>query len=163
MLFMMEKYMHYSIRREFTGSESAALSAIESILLSVNFRIVESSASRLALVGRGIRSTKENPLRGATEIEVETKSGSVSLNAKLGGVRSMALFVCSFPVLLWAILAISASLKSGDAAAVMNGKALIGAAVWLVIGPVLAVWIRRRTIDSLEDMLENALALAKRS
>jgi len=54
-------------------------------------------------------------------------------------------------------------LEFGEAGRAMNGKFLLGAAVWVVAGPAVALWLRRRTIGALEVMLENAVAVAGRS
>ena len=155
--------MQYSTKRRYSGNESAAFSAVESTLLPNGFRIIHSGPTRLELKGRGMQSTKENPVRGATEISVETAGGSLRLNAKLGGVRFMAFFVCLFPLLLWGSFAVTGLLKSGDGGSVFEAKALYGAAVWLVIGPLMTVWIRKRTISALDDMMDNAVVSAGRT
>jgi hypothetical protein len=102
--------MHFSAKRQFQGTNATAFSTIESILLPNNFRLIKSEPSRLKMAGRGMQSSKENPVRGATEVVIEARAGQL----------------------------------------------------WLVLGPLMGLWIRRRTIQALEDMLDSAVASAGR-
>ncbi len=154
--------MHYCTEREFSGQEALAFSSIEATLLPNSFRITRSEVSLVELKGRGMQSTKEDPVRGATVVEVEARGGVLYLNARLGGVLFMVLFVCLFPVFLIGGLAIAPLFESGGGVASLNKEALSGMAIWAVVGPLMGFWIRHRTIVSLNDMLENAIVCAGR-
>lgn len=154
--------MNYSTARKFSGQEALAFSAIEATLLPNSFRITRSEASLLELKGRGMQSTKEDPVRGATVVLVEARDGFLHLNARLGGVLFMVIFVCLFPVLLTGSFAVAPMIKSGGGIASLSTEALYGMAVWSVLGPLMGLWIRHRTIESLRAMLENAIVCAGR-
>jgi len=66
--------MRYSTKRQFAGDASVAFSAVEATLLPNGFRIAETHPHQLVLKGPGMQSTKENPVRGATEIVVEARA-----------------------------------------------------------------------------------------
>ncbi len=155
--------MQYSAKRRFTGDQAVAFSAIEATLLPNGFRVVDTSPHRRILKGPGLQSTRENPVRGATKVVVEVEGETLRLRAELNGVLFMALFVCIFPLSLWAGFAVAGLLSSAESASPLSGKALVGAAVWVVVGPALALWIRRRTIRALDDMLNNAVVFAVRN
>ncbi len=155
--------MRYSTSRLFSGNGSKALRVVEAALLPNGFRIVDSSSSRLQLKGPGMQSTKENPIRGATEITVEAKNGTLKLDASLGGVVVLSLFVCLFPLALWGALALPDLLKSTGQSGALTAKSLYGAGAWLVIGPAMSVWIRSRTTSALDNMLASAAEFAGRT
>lgn len=155
--------MRYSAKRRFTGDQAVAFSTVEATLLPNGFRVVDTNPHRRVLKGPGLQSTRESPVRGATKIVVEVEGETLHLRAELNGVLFMALFVCIFPVLLWAGFAVAGLFSSAESAAALSGKAFVGAAVWVVVGPVLARWIRRRTTRALDDMLASAVVVAART
>lgn len=154
--------MRYSARRPFSGDPAAALQAVETTLLPNGFRLVKSSPSHLEWKGPGMQSSKENPLRGATEILFQARDGFLKLDASLGGVRAMSLFVCLFPLVLWGGFAVAGLMKPRDDGGAFMTSALWGVGIWLILGPALSLWFRRRTTRALEDMLANAAACARR-
>ena len=155
--------MTYTSKHRYTGDTDAAFAAIEATLLPNGFRIVEKGPRSLTVTGRGMQSTKQSPLRGATRLHIEHRGGHLHLEAYLGGVRFMTLFVCLFPVLLFVGLTFLIPLLSGQGLAGVDFRVLYGAAVWVVIGPVIAISIRKRTAHALEDLLANAVTLGSRS
>ena len=155
--------MRYSTKRRLAGDKAFAFSAVESTLVPNGFRVVDANPHRRVLKGPGMQSTRENSVRGATKITVEVEGETLHLRAELNGVLFMAMFVCIFPVLLWAGFAVAGLLSSAESTAALSGKALVGAAVWFVVGPALALWIRRRTTRALDDMMDNAVVFAARA
>ncbi len=154
--------MRYETELTYRGDSEAALAAIEQTLMPNGFRLVESGASRSVWAGRGMRSSRENPLRGATEIELRAVGGVLRLQAVLGGVKRMALFVILFPIILWAGLSLAPMIANGDDRMSIGWAGMIGVGLWLIIGPLLAWSFRRRTVQALDDLLANAAAHAAR-
>lgn len=148
--------MRYAATRAHSGSAASALKIVEETLLPNGFRIVEAGASRLELKGPGMRSSKENPLRGATRVVVDAHDGVLHLDASLGGVVWLSLFVCLFPPALWLILGLAALARPESGEGLLASKSLYGVGIWLVLGPAMSFWFRKRTIDALETMLINA-------
>lgn len=146
--------MRFSATRSFAGNASEALRIAEAALLPNGFRIVDTSASRLKFKGRGMQSTKENPIRGATEVTIEAQDSVLKLDASLGGVVGLSLFAAILPIALWATVTLPGQLKSPDG--VFTPKTLYGAGMWVVGVPALTFWLRKRTINALEDMLASA-------
>lgn len=152
--------MRYSASRPFSGSVPEALRVFEAALLPNGFRVVDSSSSRLQFKGHGMQSTKENPIRGATEVTIEAKAGALKLDASLGGVVALSLFVCLFPLALWAALTVPDMLKSTGDSWALTAKSLYGGGFWIIAGPAMSLWIRKRTTNALEDMLASAAVRA---
>lgn len=154
--------MRYETRQDFQGSAESALHAIEATLLPNGFRLVDSGPGRNLYAGRGMNNSRENPLRGATRIEVDAATRVLRLQADLGGVRRLALFVCIFPIVLWAGLTLAPMIAHGGDRMQIGAAGMVGTAVWLVVGPLLAWVIRRRTVKALDDLLAGAAAVAAR-
>lgn len=155
--------MHYTSQHRFAGDTDKAFAAIETMLMPNGFRITDRGPRSISLQGRGMQSTKESPLRGATRIHIEQKGGHLRLDAFLGGVRFMMLFVCVFPVLLFLGMTLLPPLIAGHGWQAIDFKPLLGGVAWLIIGPAMSVWIRKRTTNALEDMLNNAAVVGDRS
>ncbi|MDE3271862.1 hypothetical protein [Pseudoalteromonas sp. G4] len=141
--------MKYSAQMDCQSEADIDFSSVETTLLPNGFRVIKKDDTSIEFTGRGMNSTKEDPIRGATKISLMAKSGLLHLNANLGGVLFMSLFVCLFPPLLILSLSYFNSSDSG----VLN---LLW--IWLVMGPMIAYWIRQRTVKSLKIMLENTIA-----
>jgi len=140
--------MKYSAQVDGLLQDSIDFSSVESTLLPNGFRVIKKDESSIEFTGRGMNSTKEDPIRGATKISLIAESGILHLTANLGGVLFMSLFVCFFPPLLILFLSYFNSNDSG----VTNHLW-----VWLIMGPMIAYWVRRRTVKSLNILLENTV------
>ena len=83
------------------------------------------------------------------------------------GVARMRRFVTLFPVGLvlglGAVLSVLFSVVLSPGMGVVAVAAVVGgnAALWLVLGPLLARWIRARTCRGLDALLANMVAVAE--
>ncbi|MDU0355937.1 hypothetical protein RS130_20415 [Paraglaciecola aquimarina] len=128
----------------YIGTEdSIDFSTAESTLLPNGFKVLYKSANSIVFTGTVMQSTKEAPIRGATRIALKLEAGLLKLDANLGGVLWMSIFVCLFPPLLVFFI--------GGASDDYFNAIL----PWLLIGPAMSYWLRHRTIRALRTMLEN--------
>lgn len=141
--------MKYCAQMDCRSEADIDFSSVESTLIPIGFRVIKKDKASITLIGRGMNSTKEDPIRGATEISITANSGALRLNANLGGVLFMSLFLCFFPPLL--IVAVSYFNSS-------NSSVINHLWVWFVIGPMIAYFVRRRTIKALDIMFENSFS-----
>ncbi len=149
--------MNYSISQNFTGNRFSALETIQSIFLPNGFRLIKLENDFLQLKGRGMHSTKEDPIRGATEISIDFIGDQIRLEAKLGGVFFMMLFATLFPLLLFGSILVYPYLTAHSEVATTSLGQWTSVGMWIVLGPAMGWWIRRRTINSLHDALDNAI------
>jgi hypothetical protein len=154
--------MKYTVKQKYSGDAEAAIKAIEATLLPNSFQIQSVGQDHIELTGRAAQSTRESPLRGATRIVVRARGGHLHLDAELGGVKRLAAFVCVFPILLWLGLGAAALIKAGEASSILTVESVVGAGIWLLLGPLLGLWVRKRTVGALDTMLANAVVSAKR-
>ena len=141
--------MKYAAQLPCSSQRDFDFSSVESTLLPYGFSVQKKDKTSIDLSGRGMNSTKEDPIRGASEITLIAKAGTLQLKAKLGGVVFMSLFVCFLPPLLILCLSFFNPSDSG----VINHLW-----VWFIMGPIISYWIRRRTINALNILLEDTLS-----
>lgn len=140
--------MKYSSSVYIGTEDSVDFSPVESTLLPNGFKVQYKSANTIKFKGPLIQSTKEAPIRGATRVSLKAEAGILKLNANLGGVAFMSLFVCLFPPILVFFIAGA-------------NNYLNTIWPWLIIGPIAAYWLRYRTVKALNTLLENAVLLQK--
>ena len=154
--------MDYSGGRPLRGDAGAALHSTETVLLPNGFELVQATEHSREFRGGGMQSTRENPVRGASWIEVKARGGQLKLHARLDGVRNISLFFWIFPVVLWGGFAVAPLLGLMGEARVLNTEALKGMVVWLVLAPALTAWLRHRTVRALETLLGSAVVSGER-
>ena len=151
--------MHYAASLPFSGNPDDAFRLAEASLTAISFRLTERSSSSLEAVGPGMNNTRQSALVGASRVRITNGRGDLSLEAELGGVKRMSRFVTLFPVGLVLSLAIVLGGVFGTLfgpgiwmvpVAVSSGGLAI---VWLVLGPLMARGIRRRTCQALDALL----------
>jgi hypothetical protein len=148
-------WFRHECSKALAGSSRAALETVRLTLLPLGYRI-ESDPRADEIVARGpwMTSTKQPALLGADEIRVRAVAGQLRVTARLGGVRFMTLFVLLFPLALGAGMELffRASPATRDGAF----TPLLAVAPWLVLGPLVAVWMRSRAVGAVETLASNA-------
>lgn len=167
----------YSTSMSHNESTASVVEAVKTILVSNEFRIEEASDRHLVATGPGLNSTKQNPLLGATLIELDVSDHNVELYAELGGVDRMRSFLTQFPWILGSGLGLLfASLGSAlqgfalpfglgpavgrpDLDWLLNGLAvgLLPVAPWIIVSPLMSNWIQQRTEHALDTLTANAV------
>lgn len=159
--------MHYSAAVPFQGDVEKAFALAVSALTALGFRIEGQSAQSVELRGPGMHSSRQSPLVGASHLAIRSAQGELLLEADLGGVRRMANFVNYFPLILvlglGAVLYVVFNFRFGQGVwSVAVGAAVGGnAAIWLLLGPLMARGIRRRTERALDALLANLVAVGE--
>lgn len=156
------KLKNYIASRNFSGKTQAAISSIETTLLPNNFKVTKATPTAIELKGPGLRSSKENPIRGASEIKIEVRNGKLHLEAALCGIRFLAIFIVAFPLLLMGVLSFLPVILAGGDFGEFNPAILLIMSPWVFISPMAIVWMRKRAIRALDDMLDNAVVLGER-
>ena len=173
--------MQYDDRVPFDGDREAVIERAARTLMALNYRITRQEPEVLEAFGPGYRSTKQNPLLGATFIRVSfldpeaelepgpdaasddsrgdgtwAESGEVRLEADLGGARFMHRFVFFFPlVLCLGLYALFSILSKGNFRGPITLTVFGPLIVWLFVAPLLARRIIVGTVRALETFLFN--------
>ncbi|MFO0939889.1 MAG: hypothetical protein U0930_03905 [Pirellulales bacterium] len=163
--------------RDSNGQHS--LQVALAILANHGFKIVSHDSRSARLSGPGLNSTKQNPLLGATSIQLVLEDHRLKLIAELGGVDSMRRFLMSFPFLL----GLGLGLLFGVGGGLLFGRnfgvgfgvpwaqgwnwmlftlalSVLPVAPWLFLSPMIAGSIRNRTQQALSTLANNAVQLS---
>ena len=136
-----------------------AIEVARSTFMSLDFRIVSCSGRELRVEGKGMRNTKQNPLKGITEATILASRSGIDIQAVLGGVDWMRRFVLIFPLALGGFLTLVFGVLSIFVPTMRNPLVLLAPilslAPWPIIGPFMARWIKQRTEQAIDALLEN--------
>ena len=144
------------------GDASVALRRAVDLLAITGFTIQSRETDTAKLTGPGLKSTNQNPLLGASAVDLRSDNGRLVLDADLGGTRFLRLFVRWFPPAL--LLGISVPFLVVVAAGIMPTLALLPVALvaglqlvlWAIVGPRMGRGIERRTVQALDNLVHNA-------
>lgn len=139
--------MKYDTAVPLTSKENLDFEIAKLTLLPNEFSIRDLSETTITFAGKGMNSTNQPAVRGATFINIEYTMGALRLNAKLGGVFFMAIFTLLLPISLM----ICIPLFVGSP---INYPIII---IWLCISPVVIYWLRYRTVKALDELLESVI------
>lgn len=151
--------MRYTASAPFTGEADKALRLAESSLASVGFQLTARTKASLEAVGPGMNNSRESALVGASHIVINHGRGELTLDAELGGAERLGRFARLFPLGLVAALAVVLSivflLVFGPGLWVISvvAAAVLFAVPWLLVGPLIAGSIHRRTCRGLDAFL----------
>ena len=126
------------------------------------FRIDHRSGSSIRLTGPGLRSTRQDPLLGASAVQISPGARHLSIEAELGGIRFLQRFLRWFPPTLLTVLSLPVLilfLVGVLPPAAMLGPAIavaVNGAVWMVVGPWASRRMAERTRDAVDTLAHNA-------
>ena len=145
----------YECCKPFRGDPGAAFSLAKTALLAQGFEILPGSSAELRAVGPGMRRTQQSALLGVSDFRFQISASTLTVSSTLGGVATMKAFVSLFPLgLILSLMVLFAVLGHG-----ISYLSLWLAAPWLVISPLMAALIERRTIRAV-DRLARSMAIA---
>lgn len=163
-----------------TPKSQNALQAALIPLINNGFAIVNRDENSANLSGPGLNSTRQNPLLGASKIQLKLQGQQLHLDAELGGVDSMQRFLMRFPFILGLSLGLLFGVVSGFTLGgvfgvgfgvpwaqgwtwllVTIGVAMLPVSPWFFLSPFMSNMIRARTQNALVALVQNAVQLTK--
>jgi hypothetical protein len=149
------KAKQYEYSAPFRGDPGAAFTLAKSALLALGFEILPGSSAELRAEGPGMRSTQQSALLGVSEFRFQIAASTLTASATLGGVATARAFVTLFPPgLILSLVVLFAVLGYG-----VSYLGLWLTVPWLVISPLMAALIERRTTRAV-DRLARSMAVA---
>ncbi len=162
--------MNCNLKTHFSGSANKVLDLAMTTLLATGFQLTGQKATRLSFSNpQGLVSTKQNPLLGASKIEVSCSKNKISLNAKLDAADKLSKFLLYFPPALIIGLTLLLGLMTGFTLS-SNGYlwvrpvallAVINLSLWYILAYYLNKMIYRRTEKSLHALISSMAAYGK--
>lgn len=160
----------------FDGSAEKLFNAAQSGLKTLQFDVSSRSRESLQLSGPGLKSTRQNPILGATRIIIQVRDAHVHIQAELGGVVALQRFVKFFPLFLGLGLGLFFAIGGGFLFGSQSGQgfgipgvppwkwfvasmgfSFIPISPWLFLSPMMSRRILRRTQDALKSFMESTI------
>ena len=142
------------------GPPQKSVTVLRDALVANAFTITEASQTGFTATGPGMNSNNQNVIRGLSKAVVHTEGNTLHISAELGAARRLGWFAMFFPPGLCLFLAlVFAALGPKHHIAVY--VPLLIAAPWLVLGPLMARLLRRRTEQAVEALLQSAAAISR--
>ena len=146
----------YEYSAPFRGDPDAAFGVAKAALLAQGFEILPGSSAELRAEGPGMRSTRQSALLGVSEFRFQIAASTLTVSATLGWVTSMKAFVTFFPPgLILSLVVLFAVLGHG-----ISYLGLWLVAPWLVVSPLMAALIERRTTRAVDRLARSMAAVA---
>jgi len=143
------------------GPPQRAVSMLRDALIANAFTITEAGQTGFKATGPGMTSTNQNAIRGVSTATVRAEGNVIHVAAELGGAAWIGRFAVLFPLSLGVLLAMVFGMlwwpKHRDAVIVP----LLVAAPWLLLGPLMARTVRRRTEQAIEALLQSAASISR--
>ncbi|MBM3137069.1 MAG: hypothetical protein FJZ98_02655 [Chloroflexi bacterium] len=144
----------------FSGEPSRAFDTALTTLLPLGFQVLSEGSSQLVVNGPGFTSTRQNALLGISRAEFTAERSSLKVRAELGGVDRMQRFLIILLVGLGLFdslifLTLWYFLDQLGAHIWFLFIPALTLVPWVIIGPILARWIGKRTQEALHHLLQN--------
>jgi hypothetical protein len=137
------------------GPAARAIDAATAAFNANGFRIRERGESSIEAEGPGINNSRENPILGASLVQLRVFGDSLSLRAELRAIgrlfRFLGLLIAALAVANTTWLLVVYRHRPGFA--LLLG--LLPFVPWVVLLPLMAAWFRRRTVRALDALLHN--------
>ena len=148
--------MTYETEVPYRGDPQKAARTARELLAQNSFRITPLDARSFEAAGPGMNSTEQNPLRGASLLTFQATSSHLTVQADLGGVRSIGRFlvilISSLGLLFFILFSYLFGLKRGL-------LSLIPLSPWPFLGPLLVHMQKKRTQKAIDTFLHNVTAM----
>lgn len=149
--------MQINLTRTCAGDPAPAFDLAAQVLVANGFRLERRDAQSLVAVGRGMTSSRQNPLTGAGRIVLTRSGRDLRLEADYGGVRALTRFLIALPLAIFVAYGV-AWLLSGAGRGPLPPQAALALAPWLILSPLMIAMMRRRTARALDDLLASLAA-----
>ncbi len=151
--------MRYEKTVPFTAEPAAALEIAKTTLLPSGFQITETAPNSITLKGNIFfwSQMQNNPLLGASGVNIQIDNSTISLKAELGTITKVIIFLTVFiagmAVLMTTIFALT--LGKTEAGPNVILLSLLPLAPWPVLAPIILFFLKARTCKALDILLSN--------
>jgi hypothetical protein len=150
--------MQYVSTTPISGRPEAAIRMVRDALVANAFTIVSASPTAFEATGPGMTGSNQNALLGISKASFRAEEGVIHVQAELGGAARLGLFVMFFPLALGGVLVATLSLANKPNAVLAP---LLAVSPWLVVGPLMACFFRRRTEKAINALLLSTASISE--
>jgi hypothetical protein len=157
--------MKYEKEEYFEGDLAKAIEVAKNTFLPNGFEIVDSSNSNLEVTNHsGLWGHNQHPLNGVSKASISGGDGKITLNAELGGVKTMIkyliLFIGGMMVFFLILFGVQFHIQGQPFGKLMR---IIWAPFvpWPIAIPLMGVWFKKRADRALDTLLKNMISSGK--
>jgi len=147
----------YEKKIRFDGDAVSAMEKAKNFFMMHGFKLAIKEENTLLITGRGMISNRENAIKGLTKGQLRITEFFIEFKGELGGVQFMKKFLYLFPPVLMLILIMIFSIIALFTNQFSIGilAPILAIAPWLIISPIFAKSIQRKTEESINILLLN--------
>jgi hypothetical protein len=158
--------MQYTSSIPIAGPPETAIRVVRDALIANGFTIVEAKPTEFTATGPGMMSTNQNAILGVSKATLRIDGAVIHVKAELGGAAWIGRFAMFFPIglgvllaaVFWVIRQAQGNLANKPTAVLAP---LLAVSPWLVIGPLMARFIRKRTEQAVDALLQSAASISR--
>jgi len=156
--------MEYTVTRHFAGNREKAFDLISSVFISNGYKQVSRDARSLNFEGEAGASTRSRAFLGATSVTFSFEDDMLTLHARMGGVRKMATLIVLLPVALAVLFLVTFGILFGEMGPRFIAMVSLGPVLpWMLLAPFLINWLKKRSHEALEKLLESIVRTGEAS
>ncbi len=144
----------YETSVPFGGSPGGAMKTACSLLMANGFRLDQPTETEIIATGPGMQSTSENGIRGVSLANITVSADTIGVHAELGGVQTVRRFLYYGPPAL-GLLLYPTTLLIPNASWFVYLGVFAPLLPWLIISPLMVMWVKKRTTNAVDTMLHN--------
>ncbi len=153
--------MQYVSSIKIPGPPESAVKVVCDALIANGFAIADANSTGVTATGPGLISSNQNAILGASRASFRTEGGVLHVQAELGGAAWLGRFAMFFPIGLGVLLVIIFGAMWWPQKPTAVVIPLIAVSPWLVIGPLMARSIRRKTERAIDALLQSAASMSR--
>lgn len=143
----------YQREERLNADPSQALETARATLLSHGFQITTDPRGILEAKGPGMNSSKQSALLGVSQLQISASESTVRVVADLGGLRPMRLLLYGLPIGLAVLFLVLFGFSFG-----FSWGYALPLLPWVVLSPLMARWLEKRTRRALDVLVHNMVA-----
>ncbi|MEZ6143050.1 MAG: hypothetical protein R3B84_21000 [Zavarzinella sp.] len=156
----------YETQMEYHGRGATAIEKAMTILVSRGFSLQEHSEQHVLATSSGYNNNRQDPLLGASQIELRAGYNNLQLSADLSSARWLQKFVSTFPMILTVVIlgivsiVLSLTTPMGVWVYILLGIFAVDVVIFSIVGKLVGGKIMQNTTNALEQFLNNVVQLA---
>jgi hypothetical protein len=148
--------MEHITSSSFKGSPEKVFGLITTVFTSNGYNLASRDAQTLRFESEARAGLSRIPMLGASTVMFSIEGERLTMRADMGGVRKMGTLIILLPVALAAILLAIFGILFGELGPRFIAIVSLGPVLpWVLLAPLLIRWLKNRSAEALDRLLES--------